>query len=277
MPKFDVVVGNPPYQRNLHLKFLELSNDLIKDSGLIIWIHPARWIQDPLGIKKKNSDFNNYKDLPFIDFKIITANEGRKLFNIGITTDLVISSLQKGEKSILDLKKVYQLRNIPYDLNIVFETDLPSLSDVIEKDKRDGIRVQIRPIIPKIGGGAKFRYYLVNKRDDIIIDGLKNGKEWSQTTSKNQFTKPIGSPIPLSIKFNSITEAQNFIDSTFTDFYSFLMFLSKTDVHVQVKYLPFMMDYTKPWTDRRFREYFNISDENMDFIHEIMKKENVKK
>ena len=276
MPKFDVVVGNPPYLRDTHLKFLKLADDIIADDGKIVWVHPARWIQDPLAPLKKNSDYNKYRDLPFRSFQIIPNKKAREIFGIGITSDVVISYLEKGKNSILIEDEIYKLRGIPSSLKKVFRFDLPSINDAVEKNKRDGIRVQIREIMPNFGGGAKYRYYLINKRDNIAINGLINGKEWHQITSKNQYEKPKGAPFPYSIRFNTVREAKNFIDSTYTDYFSFLMFLSKVDVHVQLKYLPFMKDYKDPWTDDRFKDYFNITNEEMNFIKNIMKKKNVK-
>ena len=95
MPKFDVIVGNPPYKKDLHLKFLKICNSLLKRNGEIIWIHPARWLQDPLAPMKGNSDFNKYKDLPFVNFEIIPCGIASKLFNNEMTSDLVISHLKK--------------------------------------------------------------------------------------------------------------------------------------------------------------------------------------
>ena len=34
---------------------------------------------------------------------------------------------------------------------------------------------------------------------------------------------------------------------------------SVVDVHVHHKFLPYMQDYTQPWTDKRFCEYFDIT------------------
>lgn len=34
---------------------------------------------------------------------------------------------------------------------------------------------------------------------------------------------------------------------------------STVDVHVHPEFLPYMQDYTQPWTDKRFCEYFNIT------------------
>jgi len=274
MPKFDVVVGNPPYKKNLHLKFLELAYNSLKKDGKIVWIHPARWLQDPLAPMKKGSDFMKYKDLPFRDFKLISYWDANKLFGILFNSDLVISYLENGRISILDEEKIYELRGIPGSLSRILHKIKKSLKDVSEKEKINGIRVRIREIVPNIVHGDDIlkKYKLLPKDGEIIINGLVNGKDWTENVQKNQFTKDRGSSIPLSIQFDTIEEAKNFIDSTNTDFYLFLNYLTKLDVNVQLKYLPFMDDYNEPWTNERFAEHFEISDDEMEFIKETIKK-----
>ncbi len=42
--KFDVVVGNPPYLRNLHLDLLQQSLQLLNNNGIGVLIQPASWM-----------------------------------------------------------------------------------------------------------------------------------------------------------------------------------------------------------------------------------------
>lgn len=274
--KFDVVVGNPPYKKDLHLKFLKICNSLLKRNGEIIWIHPARWIEDTTAPFKKNSDFNKYKDLPFVDLELIPIMEATKLFGIMIQSDLVISKLQEGKKSILDVDSIYKIRSIPPEFKNLLKK-FKSIEDVAEWNKRDGIRVRILFIqlmsFSNEREHIKGKYEIVHGKNRYpTIDGQYNGKDWTEFYRKNQFTKEKGSPIPLSIKFNTVNEAQNFIDSTFTEVFQFFNYLTKTDQHVQLKYLPFMEDYSKPWTNERFGKHFNLSEEEMKFIKNTMEK-----
>ena len=61
------------------------------------------------------------------------------------------------------------------------------------------------------------------------------------------------------IEFESENELVNFYDSVNTRFFLYLFNAHTNDVHVKAEYLPYMQDYSKPWTDRRFCDYFKIT------------------
>ena len=44
LKNFDVVLGNPPYRKRMHLNFLEKGYDLLKDGGKMIFVHPTNWM-----------------------------------------------------------------------------------------------------------------------------------------------------------------------------------------------------------------------------------------
>ena len=46
MKKFDLVVSNPPYNKDLHLQILD---ELTKIANKVVCVHPARWVEDVLG------------------------------------------------------------------------------------------------------------------------------------------------------------------------------------------------------------------------------------
>ena len=89
--KFDLIVGNPPYDRSLHLKILE---HLLPYAKEIVWISPVRWLQDPLAKYKKNSDMLKYRDTILTKLKeveVVSAKDAITMFDDArFTMDLAI-------------------------------------------------------------------------------------------------------------------------------------------------------------------------------------------
>ena len=65
-------------------------------------------------------------------------------------------------------------------------------------------------------------------------------------------------------------EAINYENSTKTLFFRYLFQTMKLDQHTPFKFLPYMQDYSQPWTDERFYKYFNITKEEQNIIKENM-------
>ena len=99
--KFDHIIMNPPYCRNLHLKIL---NEAINHSDDIVNLSPIRWLQDPLAEYKRNSDFKKFENVRkhIESIEIISAKDAcdvfGALFNIRLNTDLGIYHVCNSEK-----------------------------------------------------------------------------------------------------------------------------------------------------------------------------------
>src|SRR5574344_1788418 len=69
MPKFDVAIMNPPYDKNLHLKILEA---VIPVAEKVVNISPVRWLQDwPLFYNLKST--TNFKTKQFVMQHMLTC------------------------------------------------------------------------------------------------------------------------------------------------------------------------------------------------------------
>lgn len=68
------------------------------------------------------------------------------------------------------------------------------------------------------------------------------------------------------VYFKTKNEAVNFFNSLNTDFCKYLKKLKCYGSGDFNGGLPFMGDYTKPWTDERFYEYFDISEEAQNHV-----------
>ena len=269
--KFDVVLMNPPYDKNLHLKFLEKTIEIAED---VISVQPVRWLQDPVAIHKKNSNYVKYKESihrHIIDLDVIKMTDAVDLFNAGFNADVAIytvkSSYTNGNVVAYDVSESI--------LNKVLNSKY-KLYDVVERNKIDGWRMQITEIQPITAqGGKKFSYGWFCKfciynhlRSTIFYNGYKDGKYWGEYVSGIK-PKP-GTGMPFSIKFNTENEAINFENSLKTTFYHYLVYCLKTDQHTPFKFLPFMNDYTKPWTNERFYNYFNLTPDEIKIVENTM-------
>ena len=87
--KFDHIIMNPPYCKNLHLKIL---NEAIKYSDDIVNLSPIRWLQDPLAEYKKNSDWKKFENIRnhIESVAVINAKDATVLFSAGFIMNLGI-------------------------------------------------------------------------------------------------------------------------------------------------------------------------------------------
>ena len=262
--KFDICLMNPPYSKgNLELRFLE---KVIQISDTVVSIQPCRWLQDSLVNYKRTTNYKKYENSisKYIkDFEFIPAKNARNDFNIGLMMDVGIFVCDKNGG--YDYSK---LSNNNFITNII--SNSPSLfEDHIEWFKDDGIRVKIRTILPSGDNRSiKLSKCGIGQNEEIIIDGkLKNGKPWQTLSGMNKKKKHI----PVSIKFKTENEAQNFLNSFYTNFMIYYYSQCFNDQHVYFNVLPFMNDYIKPWTDERFYKYFNIDENKQKEIEEYIK------
>ena len=257
--KFDHIVMNPPYCRNLHLKIL---NEAICYSDDIVNLSPIRWLQDPLAERKCNSDFNKFKNIRdhIESIDIISSIEAHDAFSIEIFSDLGVYHLT--DTGGFNTKEFWKTVRTPAQvmmLNKLMQLK-DSVADHTEKNKRDGIRVPLTDI----GGNRGYRN--VYKELAYVIDGCKDGKDWTKCKNMGGYEKPEGCPIPLSIKFKTVVEAQNFYDIFFTKFYTWLCNITKAQQHLNPGLLPWLGDYAHEWADKDLYEYFNLTPEEISII-----------
>ena len=265
---FDCIIMNPPYERNLHLKILsEAITHLRDDNSKCVNLSPVRWCTDPHAQYKKRSDFYKFENsilkklesLDIIDYKKSSEQFGIYLYvNLGIyvtVNDTVnkvdYKNLWKNSYTDFEIKLFNKIHNHPIHL-----------FDKIEINKKDGIRV---PIARIAGNRGTLPIY---KDLDYVIDGKRDGKVWTKCKDDGGYIKDENSSLPNSIRFNSIIEAENFYNSCRTDFYKYIANRFITDQNIPIRFLPYMNDYTRPWTNEDFYEFFNITDEEQKVIEE---------
>ncbi len=235
---FDVAIMNPPYDGNLHLKILE---KVIPIADKVINISPVRWLQDPLAKYKPKKDNlqEKYKNILSVleSLTIIPASDANKLFNIN-WGDLGIYVIDK------NCKNPYQIIEHP-GVKIVDKIQfnkLCSLCDVMRNEKD----IYFCPITHAMRA--------VNCAHGYTILFTDNGPY-----AKSGWTKDAGNNYHF-INLNSKNEVDNFKKYVTTKSVRFICKLvALGGMGGQNNLIPYMSDYTQPWTDKRFCEYFGIT------------------
>ena len=269
--KFDIVLMNPPYYRSTHLKFLE---KVIKISDNVISIQPTRWLEEKVGRYKKNSAYNKYKEsiAKYIkDLEIITAEEAENKFNAAFTFNVGIYLCDKNGGYDIDK---FTSNDI---VNKVFEKMDDNINDHIEfSEPKNSIVVSL------ITGGNNGRnkvidlYFQNSDYDRYIYDAdgkrLDNGLTFKQNREKTAWGNVKVRGEQTNIKFNNVDECINFFNYTRTYLFRYILNQITSDVQVQAKFLPFMKDYSRPWTNKRLYSYFNITNKEQKHIEEYIDK-----
>lgn len=260
---YDVIEGNPPFG-DLHLKIIDSAICHIDDGGKGCFIHPARWYEDPQAKYKRNSDKVKFKGI--VDrldgVMIMDSITVEKTFGITRNGDLMISTV-KSRPTGKKIEIYDDMVKEALDIILPYSTE-HNLDGHIDENKVDGWRVQIKGMtaidlhihsMSEVDRKGQCNLFGMN-RHNVFYNGYEGNVEWMNTRRQTTGKKTPGSPIPYSIKFRTEKEARNFEKSCNTNFYQNIMYLLKCDMHSPLRFLPWMGDYTHPWTDRDYRCFF---------------------
>lgn len=260
--KFDCIIMNPPYVRNLHLKILAEAIKHLKDDGTCVNLSPITWagkhnICQPKGEwrKKLNGKINS---LDFIEHR--NAND---IFGTG--------------NAIEDLAITTYKNNGTFDIiNYGFTSQLEaSLFKKINIFKKDGTIFTLSQATGKSAYGSGNGKNVIRKKYDVPIYTWHGGKTCGEAVLNTKVSDVEN--CAATFRFNSENERINFInslDTTFMNWY-YKMFIVPGDYKLAA-YMFRMADYTQPWTDERFYNFFNITPEEQKVIEETMAKYAVK-
>ena len=286
--KFDCIIMNPPYQRNLHLKILAEAIKHLKDEkSVCVNLSPIRWLQDPLAKYKKNSDYNKFEESickHIKSIKQITNIEMNDLFNTFCHDDLGLYVLAqdggfnydtvrsyRGFDPIIFYKKIIEKCNTNIDDKSIKYKNRTSENFVglltIGGYNKDGLPTAMCVRAGKYGP---------------FCNGKCNSKTIKEIRASNTNTKWGDVDNWPVVCFSTSDESVNFFNACQTKAYRFFVYAFTTDQNIPLKFLPFLGDAINPrtglkgyqgeWTDDDLALYFGITPEEQKVIKETMDK-----
>lgn len=241
------IIMNPPYSGNLHLKILSHLISEYPDAE-IVNLSPIRWLQDPLAEYKKNSDWFRFEDIrtKIESLETIDASLAHDLFDIQ-HSDLGIYHLSKDSNGF---KRDTSLDTI--------------MKKILDKSSEDS-----------------FKDHITSNRTGIFIDVLDL---YGGIIGKGSgFVKPLGYERKQSstskgstdgwrcMKFDTEEEAENFYNACNTNMYYFIFIKFRSYLRLLMEYVPYLGDYTHPWTDQMLYEYFGLTEDEVKEIEQEIK------
>ena len=257
--KFDCIIMNPPYRWGLHMKILAEAIKHLSDDGTCINLSPAHWlaisnINRPM--TKHRKTFNGkIKNIEIIDHATANAmfGTGNAIGNLGIY-------IVKNDDS-----KSIDLMNYGFS-----STTEKSLYDKIDMMNYKAGVITLNKCRNNKYGMTSFKdIKVIRKPFDVPIYAWHGGKTCKEAVLLLNADKTAS----MVLYFTSQNEHDNFIsslDTTFMNWY-YHMFVEPGDCQIK-SYMFRMSDYSQPWTDERFKKFFNITNEEWKLIEETMKK-----
>jgi len=264
LEKFDIVVGNPPYNQMIDMDFLSKSHDI---SDIILYVHPATWLLDEKCRQKK---FINTKKKVGNDLINIKLFNGNSLFGIVLAVPCVISYINKNMKhdGIVSIDKIRDIEVIYDNLSQINKfSDLliyPKLKDRIVKKALAANLLQFKGVIngkyyvniSQITGNCVTNSNKSMVKDDFYTMITKNYK--IENISKQQ-----------TFAFETQEEADNFLLYLKSRLARFCLSIFKVNKNIhrgELAIIPWL-DFKKKWTDEELCVEFNLTKEEKDFIY----------
>jgi hypothetical protein len=285
--KFDVVIGNPPFNQMIDMLFVQKS---YKISDKVLFVHPSTWLLDEKGKQKK---FNDTKNLIKEHLESIVLFNGNKLFGIQLFVPCVITYISKNKinKDIKCFDRINE-ETISYyninDINKFSNLDVyPNLKNKISKILQNNVdKNKIFNISTKrnstpgkiekyssLNTTGEFYVNIAQIRGHVDLNSDKNmllNDFYTIVTRDNKVEREISNH--MFFKFETENEAKNFLDYLKTDFARFCLSIYKNNSQLECGEMEFIpwLDFQRQWTDKDIIDFLKLSNEEVLFIKKII-------
>lgn len=241
--KFDCIVMNPPYDRGLYVSIIAIA---LKYCNKLVSINPAhQFIEYKNLIQLKPIVTKNKQVLEHIkSFELLDASENNKIFiDAAIDNQLCVILYDNTNSYGLNYKDFNQIKE--------------SWRSIFYKTVYRIAKKQLHDLYSEILKFTEKTYKLPIPR----VHGHVNCKDWTEVTTP-VYERCISSKLTNDwhVSFETEQERKNCFDVWHNSkIHNFIHYMVKDCIFNELSVLPWLVDYTHPWTDKRLCEYFNIT------------------
>lgn len=264
--KFDVVIGNPPYNNDIYLDFVTLGHTLANKYDC--WITPAKW-QAKGG--QKNEDFRK-NIVPYMS-KIVYYPDAKDIFEIKIqggvayylcnkmsTTTVVINRCKKNSK--LNSCSTRILTKNPLLLNIGNE-----IMEKINTQCLNKVRCEL---------SDKYGVYIINAyMNGAIMLNTGNTLLLGDMHIEDNNIPIIGKSDVMIFSADNIDICKSFISYVSTKFIRFLAFMlidgQQPKFNNIWKFIPNQEAFDHIFTDQELYKEYKLTPEEINIIESVIK------
>lgn len=256
MPKFDVIVGNPPYEGQGNPLYLKIAEICVKNCEKVIWLCPTQWTNTLKNVKW----YDYYKENLNCEFFLSVGNP---FDNAALANEVGIYVFGENKIDLNELvynkfKNANLVKSI-WEKNLNFIKTNKSIWDFNQID-------------------YKKKYYVHNTG---IRGNVKDSKplwDWTTlfgSTAHTDFSKEtvVFDSRQIMWNFNTISECENFISCYETDIMMFMLYcvkMNNNNHRGECAYIPWFGDYTKQWTETEIAKKLKLTKEEIEYIHQEM-------
>lgn len=264
--KFDVVVGNPPYDggKALHQQFFVKACDLLKDGGEMMFIQPANPYVNNKDVKRKKPEVQMIELVEKYETHVNIITE-RVFDNADLGTEIAITHLTKtpGSTSVqYDGGQVYAdvsvnvinalgiSPNVFAKLKSKFATLVESrgsIQDVVWCDE-DQLKLRLQ----KFRGGS-------SRRVDFYTFISKDSKFWDSTTD-------FGIPLDHEGQRANVT---SYLKTYVARFALAILKMNISTARGELALTP-LVDFDQSWDDEKLCKEFCITDDDYEVIRSVI-------
>jgi hypothetical protein len=277
--KFDILVGNPPYNSGVDLKFLTLAIEKL-DVKHLLYVHPSTY----LITRKDTARYSDVKNLLNNKLKTAKIFNGNPVFNISLFLPCVIIDYDRdysGKCSVEYFEDkfkadVYNITKFGKE----WETIVKSFMTLMEAECADEDNVRDKRMqrgdVSKLVRKGKVYAQLAQQRGHVNLkgDGDIVKEDFYTLVMKNSddnkgIRKDVGMP---SFEFVGAVERDNFLEYCKTYFARFCLSLLKntsSNDRGEMALIPWM-DFTQAWDDKKLFKHFGIDKETQDYIKNFL-------